>query len=158
MKRLLILAIICLLAGGASAKVVGGIAIGANLDNVKEPGFAVQTGVEEKITDKIHTRLLFNKLNFGDAVAVDNIGLTNIIYWGIGTNIDVANRLSGDAETEGGQFGAAVGIELNVKSIGQIVKSSLLDGVGGYVSFDVVTRPEETQYMQFGIGFSFLSQ
>lgn len=159
MKRLLIILAVMLLAVPCFGKVVGGIGIGANLDNVKNPGFAVQTGVQEQVSDNIYTRLLFNKMNMGDAVAIDNIGMTWIYFTGISKKADFGVRLLGDRETDGDQYGWGVGFEFDFFDIKlPIAVPVISNNLGAYIAVDMLTRPESQRYFQFGIGISFLDQ
>ncbi len=159
----MILAIMVLLAASVSAKGVAGIGLGFDVKNVKDPGFAVQTGLQEQLAEHSFTRLMVNKLNYGNQVAIDNVGLTYLHFLGVSSKWDVGIRLFGDAETEGNNYGYGFGAEFDYLKIPipaeiPFIGSVIGNEFGFFTCADMVHRPETNFYFQWSFGITFLSQ
>ncbi len=166
-KLLVILAVLLLAAPIIQAKGVAGIGLGFDVKNVKDPGFAVQSGLQEQLGENSFTRLMVNKLNYGNAVAVDNVGLKYLYFLGISQKMDAAVCMFGDAEAEGDNYGYGFGAEFDyykihipetIPILGDLIGGIIGNEFGAFTSFDLVRRPETKFYFQWSLGITFLSQ
>ena len=161
MRRILIfiwlVALVLLFALPASAEIVTGVALGLDVQDVKDPGFAFCTGTQQSIGERDVLRFTFNKLNYGNKLAIDNVGGMYIHYLGIAARFDVGSRSSADYEVDG-DIGIAVGVEMLFRDIHFAWLDKLLPGqVNIYSYLDAVERNDIGKtYAQVGLGITFL--
>lgn len=169
MKRLLILATILLLAmpvTAVMAKGVAGIGLGYDVKNVHDPGFSAQAGLQEELAPNHFIRVMYNKFNYGNTVAIDNIGATYIYMLGLdqfNNNWDIGLRLFGDAETETPHWGYGFGLEFDYLSIKLPASLPFLsdvigDSFGAFAALDVIHQPVTSYFLNLSLGITFFKQ
>jgi len=165
MKRsLIILAVLLLAAPIIQAKGVAGIGLGYDVPGVKDPGFSVFVGLQEEISPGHYIRATFNKFNYGNTAAIDNIAGTYLYMLGWSDKWDIGLRGFGNAEVQSPDWGYGFGVEadyLKIKMpefIYNVTSGNFGDSFGMFAAVDMIHQPTTGYFMNLSIGITFLSQ
>ena len=121
----------------------------------KNPGITLMSGVQFDIDSEgdIKGRVLYEKVNWGDTVNIDNIALMFIKYWPApfwqndGLDCKLGLHFTGDYATDDADFGAAIGCELYK----QVVKEGF--NLGIFAAGDILYKVDTPDaYFMLSVG------
>jgi len=155
MKYLLFILCFLLLSIPVSADIIGGIGIGIGAPEFTDPGGCGYYGFQENVGGNVYMRGEYYKLNVGNEVSVDNIGIGLIHYFGMSDTWDLGYIVGADDEFDDGDIGVKFGLEGRYKNI--VTDIPLLPqykNLGLFANIIFFSRNDIARYVQFSVGLS----
>jgi len=151
MKKILIGLIFVLFAVSANAAGTFGVGVSSN-KMVTNVGVSLMTGVQECLDSakQIYIRSEFTKVNWGDRLNLDAVGIKTITYWDLpfwnqnGYSFKFGLHFAGDYRVGSGDVTAAFGCE--------VFKNFWKNTLGVYVAADAVNVSDVDDYFVFSTG------